>query len=58
MADLATPSAALISTMDATAEEATKQHASKPEKPDESAFKESVEKARKALASAQEATVR
>lgn len=60
MADLATPSAAAITTMDSTAETAApslKQHATKPEKPDEGVFKTALEKARKALTDAQNSTV-
>lgn len=63
MADLATPSAAAMTTMDASAETAApslevKQHAVKPEKPDEGVFKAALEKARKALTDAQASTVR
>jgi len=66
MAELATPSAAAIGTSDTTATtngSSTPTGAAKPnptvrpEKPDENLFKESVEKARKALNDAQAATV-
>lgn len=61
MADLMTPSAVAITTMDSTAETAApslKQHAVKPEKPDEGIFKTALEKARKAFADSQASTVR
>lgn len=66
MAELATPSAAAIGTSDTTAATngtstptgtAKSTPPTRPEKPDESLFKEAVEKARKALNDAQQATV-
>ena len=59
MADLATPSAAAMGTMDATAPIDNKKQPAftKHEKPDETVYKVELEKARKALADAQEHTV-
>ncbi|KAL9602219.1 MAG: hypothetical protein Q9219_001943 [cf. Caloplaca sp. 3 TL-2023] len=55
MADIATPSAATMSTLDAGSEPAPdKAHKAKPEKPDEQQYKESLEKAEKEYAAAQE----
>ena len=60
MADLATPSAATMGTINAGATPDTpkQQTIAKPEKPDEAAFKAELEKLRKALSAAQESTVR
>lgn len=60
MADLATPSAATMGTINAgaTPDTTTKQAITKPEKPDEASFKAELEKLRKALGDAQESTVR
>ena len=61
MAEFATPSAAAMSTMDAGADApngTSKPAVTKPEKPDEDAFKKAVEQARKALNDAQESSVR
>lgn len=58
MADLATPSAASISTIDAGAEPSPKAQKSKPEKPDEQAYQESLTKAEKEHKAAQEKVVR
>lgn len=57
MADLATPSAAAISTIDAGAEPAEKQLKTKPEKPNDQLYKESLSKAEKEHAAAQEKVV-
>jgi hypothetical protein len=63
MADLATPSAVSMSTMAPDTqnsngtETSSKPAVTRPEKPDEDAFKAAVEKARKALTDAQEHTV-
>ncbi|KAL9596743.1 MAG: hypothetical protein Q9179_004505 [Wetmoreana sp. 5 TL-2023] len=55
MADLATPSAATMSTIDAGSEPVgVKSHKSKPEKPDEQQYRESLAKAEKEYAAAQE----
>ncbi|KAL8855606.1 MAG: hypothetical protein Q9178_007754 [Gyalolechia marmorata] len=55
MADLATPSAATMSTIDAGSEPtAEKAHKTKPERPDEEQYKESLAKAEKDYAAAQE----
>lgn len=55
MADIATPSAATMSTIEAGSEPvAEKAHKSKPEKPDEQKYKESLTKAEKEHAAAQE----
>ena len=58
MADVATPSAVTMSTMDATAEHSSKVQKSRPEKPDEQQYKESLAKAEKEHAAAQEKVVR
>lgn len=59
MADLATPSAAAISTIDAKADPPTagKTAVTRPERPDEATFKESLAKAEKELAAIQEKQV-
>ena len=57
MADIATPSAATISTIDAGAEPAQKSQKSKPEKPDEQKYKEDLAKAEKEHAASQEKVV-
>lgn len=55
MADLATPSAAIMSTIDAGSEPTPeKGHKIKPDKPDEQLYKESLAKAEKEYAAAQE----
>ncbi|KAL8718919.1 MAG: hypothetical protein Q9225_004001 [Loekoesia sp. 1 TL-2023] len=55
MADTSTPSAATMSTIDAGSEPvADKAHKAKPEKPDEQKYKESLAKAEKEYAAAQE----
>ncbi|GAM86540.1 hypothetical protein ANO11243_045540 [Dothideomycetidae sp. 11243] len=56
MADLATPSAAAITTMDANADTAatSKAGVSKPDRPDEESFKKALAQAEKELASVQE----
>ncbi|KAF2157828.1 hypothetical protein K461DRAFT_274057 [Myriangium duriaei CBS 260.36] len=56
MADLATPSAATMSTMDAKADVAatSKTAVSKPDRPDEDSFKKSLAQAEKELAAVQE----
>ena len=54
MADVATPSAATMSTMDAGADNQVKTHKPKPEKPDEGTFKEAVRVAEQVHAKAQE----
>lgn len=58
MADIATPSAATMSTIDAGAEPSQKAQKTKPEKPDEQKYKESLGKAQKEHAAAQEKVVR
>ena len=58
MADIATPSAATMSTIDAGAEPTEKSQKVKPEKPDESKYKEDLSKAEKEHAAAQEKMVR
>ena len=61
MADIATPSAATISTIDAGSEPSQKSQKAKPEKPekpDEQKYKESLAKAQKEHAAAQEKVVR
>ena len=58
MADLATPSAATMSTIDAGADKPQKPTKAKPEKPDESLYKESLAQAEKAYSVAQEKFVR
>ena len=57
MADIATPSAATMSTIDAGAESVTKTQKAKPEKPDEQKYKEDLAKAEKEHAVAQEKVV-
>lgn len=57
MADIATPSAATMSTVDAGAEPAQKGQKSKPEKPDEDQYKKDLAKAEKENATAQEELV-
>ena len=57
MADIATPSAATMSTIDAGAEPVGKTQKAKPEKPDESKYKEDLAKAEKEHAAAQEKVV-
>lgn len=54
MADIATPSAATMSTIDAGAEHIQKPQKPKPEKPDEQNFKDNLQKAEKEHAAAQE----
>lgn len=55
MADISTPSAATMSTIDAGSEPvAEKPQKTKPEKPDEQKYKESLAKAEKEYAAAQE----
>lgn len=61
MADIATPSAATISTIDAGSEPSQKSQKAKPEKPekpDEQKYKESLAKAQKEHVAAQEKVVR
>ena len=61
MADLATPSAATISTIDAGSEPSQKPpktKSEKPEKPDEKVFRESLAKAQKEHTASQERVVR
>ena len=64
MADIATPSAATMSTIDAGSEPSQKsqnpklEKPEKPEKPDEKKYKESLAKAQKEHAAAQEKVVR
>ena len=59
MADIATPSAATMSIIDAGAEQvAGKAQKTRPEKPDEQVYKESLAKADKEYAAAQEKFVR
>ena len=57
MADIATPSAATMSMIDAGAESPHKGHRTKPEKPDEQSYKENLAKAEKEHALAQEKLV-
>lgn len=57
MADIATPSAATMSTIDAGPEPSQKAQKTKPEKPDEQTYKESLGKAQKEHAAAQERVV-
>ena len=57
MADIATPSAATISTIDAGSEPIQKPQKAKPEKPDEHLYKESLAKAQKEHAASQERVV-
>ena len=58
MADVATPSAATMSIMDAGAEPSPKVQKSRPEKPDEQQYKENLAQAEKEHAAAQEKVVR
>ena len=58
MADLSTPSAATMSTMDAGSDKPEKQQKIRPEKPDEQVYKESLAKAEKDHTAAQEKLVR
>ncbi len=59
MADIATPSAATMSTMDPGSEPAPeKVSKARPERPDEQQYKESLAKAEKEYAAAQEKFVR
>lgn len=58
MADVATPSATTMSTIDAGAEPAGRSQKTKPEKPDEQKYKEDLAKAEKEHAAAQEKVVR
>lgn len=61
MADIATPSAATISTINAGSEPSQKPQKAKPEKPekpDEQKYKENLAKAQKEHAAAQERVVR
>ena len=60
MADLATPSAAAMSTMDAKADltAASKAPVSKPDRPDEGEFKKLLAQAEKDLATVQDRQVR
>ena len=58
MADVATPSAATMSTMDPGAEYSPKAQKSRPEKPDEQQYKENLARAEKEHAAAQEKVVR
>ena len=58
MADVATPSAATMSIMDAGAEPSSKAQKTRPEKPDEQQYKENLAKAEKEHAAAQEKVVR
>lgn len=59
MAEFATPSAAAMATMDADADTSTasKVNVSKPERPDEEAYKKSLAEAEKELAAVQEKQV-
>lgn len=58
MADIATPSAATMSTIDAGSEPSQKPQKMKPEKPDEQKYRENLAKAQKEHAAAQERVVR
>ena len=60
MADLATPSAATMSTIDAGAERPGRdqKQTGRPAKPDEEAYKKNLQKAEKEHAAAQEKLVR
>lgn len=53
MADISTPSAAAMSTIDAGVTQPEKQHKTRPEKPDEAQYKEDLAKAEKEHAAAQ-----
>ena len=57
MADVATPSAATMSTIDAGAEPSQKSQKPRPEKPDEQKYKEDLAKAEKEHAASQEQMV-
>ena len=59
MADFATPSAATMTTMDASADVSTasKTQVTKPERPDEDSYKKALAAAEKALAEVQEKQV-
>lgn len=57
MADIATPSAATISTIDAGSEPSQKPQKTKPEKPDEQKYRESLAQAQKEHAAVQEKVV-
>ena len=54
MADVATPSAVAMSTMDGGAPPTPKPQKSKPEKPDEAAYKENLSQTEKAYLAAQD----
>ena len=58
MANATTPSAALISSVDAGAGQPEKQHKPRPEKPNEQQYKEDLAKAEKEHAAVQEKLVR
>ena len=58
MADLSTPSAATMSTIDAGSNPIEKEQKTRPEKPDEQLYKESLAKAEKEHTAAQEKLVR
>ena len=58
MADIATPSAATMSTIDAGAEHPEKAQKQRPEKPDEDTYKKNLQKAEKEHADAQAKIVR
>lgn len=58
MADLSTPSAATMSTIDAGSDRIEKEQKTRPEKPDERLYKESLAKAEKEHTEAQEKLVR
>ena len=58
MADIATPSAATMSTIDAGAEPSPKLQKSRPEKPDEEKYQEILARAEKEHKAAQEKVVR
>ncbi len=57
MADMATPSAATMSTLDAGPEPSQKSSKAKPEKPDDQKYKEDLGNAQKEHAAAQERVV-
>ena len=58
MADIATPSAATMSTIDAGSEPPQKSQKSRPEKPDEQSYQELLAKAESEHKAAQEKVVR
>ena len=58
MADAATPSAVAMSTMDAGSEPTTKAQKTRPEKPDDAAYKQKLSQAEKEYLAAQEKFVR